>query len=125
MSFLGTSRRSERAEGHDPMKMFTGQQKWQGSKHHWIKRHSLSIALITLLTVQTIYAVWSGLYVWDRERPFGDDVAPLGRDFWIWWSWEYNVSLVVDTYGVILVVLLTKWLYEQGSEESRTSTGRD
>lgn len=37
----------------------------------------------------------------------------------------YNVSLVADTNVVILVVLLTKWLYEQGSEESKTSSARD
>jgi hypothetical protein len=36
----------------------------------------------------------------------------------VWWGWEYQVSLVADTYGVILVVLLTKWLYERGSAES-------
>ena len=48
----------------------------------------------------------------------GDHAKGWPSDFWIWWSWEYNVSLLADTFGVILIVLLTKWLYEQGSEES-------
>jgi hypothetical protein len=100
------------------MKMFTGQPKWQGREHHWIKRHSLSIVLAILLTVQTAYAVWSGVYVWDREQPLGPEIPSLGRDFWIWWSWEYNVSLVADTFGVLLIVVLSKWLYEAGSSES-------
>lgn len=100
------------------MRMFTGEQKWQGREHHWIKRHSLSLVLAVLLTTQTAYALWSGVYVWDREQPLGDGIESLGSDFWIWWSWEYNVSLVADTFGVLLIVVLSKWLYEEHSSES-------
>jgi hypothetical protein len=101
------------------MKMFTGRQKWQGPEHPWFKRHSLSVVLTVMLITQTSYAIWSGVYVWDRERPFGDDVSALGREFWVWWSMEYNISLVADTFGVLLIVVLSKWLYEVGSSESR------
>lgn len=100
------------------MKMFTGRRKWQDEESHWIKRHSLSLVLTALLIAQTIHAILAGIYVWNREQPLGDDIAALGREFWIWWSWEYNVSLVADTFGVLLIVVLSKWLYEEGSAEN-------
>lgn len=84
----------------------------------WFSRHSLSIVLLTLMTVQTAYALWAGHHVWLSEsRTHGENAAGWPKDFWIWWSWEYNVSLVADTFGVLLIVLLTKWLYEEGSDE--------
>ncbi|HAS11590.1 MAG TPA: hypothetical protein DCS55_13920 [Acidimicrobiaceae bacterium] len=101
------------------MKMFHGQLKWQGEEHSWVKQHSLSLVLGTLMTVQTIYAVWAGSYVFSREQPLGEGIPTFGREFWAWWSWEYNVSLVADTFGVLLIVLLSKWLYEEGSAESQ------
>ena len=100
------------------MKMFTGRQKWQDAEHHWIKRHSLSLVLTALLIVQTVHAIVAGVYVWNREQPLGDGIPALGSEFWIWWSWEYNVSLVADTFGVLLIVVLSKWLYEEGSAEN-------
>ena len=106
-----------------PVKMFRGRLKWQGQEHGWFKRHSLSLVLVTLMTVQTLYAVWAGSYVFSREQPFGDGVPTFGREFWAWWTWEYNVSLVADTFGVLLIVLLSKWLYEEGSAESNGSDG--
>ena len=100
------------------MKMFNGQRKWQGEEHGWIRQHSLGLTLAAMLLAQTLYAVWSGVYVFSREEPFGPGVPTLGREFWAWWSWEYNVSLVADTFGVFLIVMLSKWLYEEGSAES-------
>lgn len=100
------------------MKMLHGHRKWQGEEHGWIKQHSLGLALAAMLVVQTLYAVWSGVYVFSREEPFGPGVPTLGREFWAWWSWEYNISLVADTFGVFLIVMLSKWLYEEGSAES-------
>jgi hypothetical protein len=100
------------------MKMFTGRQKWQGEAHPWFKRHSLSLVLTALLVAQTVLAIFSGVYVWNREQPLGDGIAALGPEFWIWWTWEYNISLVADTFGVLLIVVLSKWLYEQGSAEN-------
>lgn len=103
------------------MKMFQGQRKWQGEEHHWIKRHSLSLVLIALMTAQTGHAIWAGAYVFSREQPLGQGIPTFGREFWAWWSWEYNISLVADTFGVLLIVMLSKWLYEQGSAESSQS----
>lgn len=80
--------------------------------------HGLSVVLVVLMAVQTALALWTGAHVFAEEQPFGKGVDPWSGDFWIWWTWEYNVSLVADTFGVLLVVLLTKWLNEKGSSES-------
>lgn len=74
------------------------------------QKHSLSIVLAALLIVQTLYALWSGYVVWQAD--------PVS-EFWIWWSWEYNISIVADTFGVILIVLLSKRLREVGSAEDK------
>ena len=85
----------------------------------WWRDHSLSLIIGAILIVQTAYAVWSGSFVFAREQPFGQNVLPWSRGFWMWWTWEYNVSLVADTYGVLLIVLLSKWFKEVGSAESQ------
>lgn len=105
------------------MRLFVGEHKWSGEDHSWIKQHSLGLTLAVLLVLQTLYAIWAGTYVFSREEPLGPGVPTLGREFWAWWSWEYNVSLVADTFGVLLIVMLSKWLYEQDSAESERSNG--
>jgi hypothetical protein len=81
------------------------------------QRHSLSIVLGTILIAQTCLALWAGNHVWVGEQTTHGD--PLDyREFWIWFVWEYNISLVADTFGVILIVLLSKRLEEEGSAES-------
>jgi hypothetical protein len=81
------------------------------------QRHSLSIVLAIILLAQTLLALWTGHSVWvDDQTVHGQ---PLDyRDFWIWFIWEYNISLVADTFGVILIVMLSKRLEEEGSAES-------
>lgn len=82
------------------------------------------MVLATILVVQTAFALWAGHQVWLTEsRDHGSNVNGWPSDFWIWWSWEYNVSLVADTFGVILIVLLSKWFYEVGSAESTKENG--
>lgn len=100
------------------MGLLSGEAKWQGRQYSWVARHSLGLVLAVLLIAQTIYAVWSGSIVWANEDPFQAKDPALTADFWVWWSWEYNVSLVADTFGVLLIVMLSKWFYEQGSAES-------
>ncbi|KQV26650.1 MULTISPECIES: hypothetical protein [unclassified Microcella] len=81
------------------------------------QRHSLSIVLAAILVVQTLVAVLAGHHVWVGEQEHAG--APLeASEFWIWFFWEYNISIVADTYGVILIVLLSKRLVEKGSAES-------
>ena len=100
--------------------LFPGRRKWQdASKHGWLKRHSLGLVLAAMLFVQTAHAIWAGHLVWISEgADHGKTLSGWPADFWVWWSWEYNVSLVADTFGVFLIVMLSKWLYEQGSSES-------
>lgn len=44
--------------------------------------------------------------MWVSEQADHGSKGMMGpKDFWIWSSWEYNVSLVADTFGVILIVL--------------------
>ena len=83
----------------------------------WWRDHSLSLVIAALLLAQTVWALITGAYVFAREQPFGSDVVAWSGGFWIWWSWEYSISLVADTYGVLLIVLLSKWLREVGSSE--------
>lgn len=85
----------------------------------WWRDHSLSLIIAAILIVQTGYAVWAGSYVFGRERPFGDRVVTWSSDFWVWWSREYNISVLADTYGVLLIVVLSKWFREVGSAESK------
>lgn len=87
----------------------------------WWRDHSLSLVLAAILFAQTIWALWSGSYVFARERPLGESVTTWSDGFWIWWGWEYMVSLVADTYGVLLIVLLSKWFREVGSAEDKGS----
>lgn len=83
----------------------------------WWYDHSLSLALAAILIVQTALAIWTGAYVYGHEQPFGKGSGPWSEGFWMWWVYEYNVSLVADSFGVILIVLLSKWLRERGSSE--------
>lgn len=83
----------------------------------WWYDHSLSIVLVLLLIAQTTHAIWTGWYVFGNEQPFGKSVTPGSYGFWMWWTYEYNVSLVADSFGVLLIVILSKWLRERGSSE--------
>lgn len=80
--------------------------------------HSLSLVLGAILLVQTVHAVVAGAYVFARELPLDPDVVTWSQGYWVWWSWEYNISLVADTFGVLLIVLLSKWFREVGSSEN-------
>ena len=90
----------------------------QTREGNWLERHSLSVVLGVLMVVQTLLAVYDGAEVFTLEQPLGDGVALWSWDFWSWWRWHYNVSLVADSFGVLLVVLLTKWLYEKDSSQT-------
>jgi|GEM_PF-2465418 len=84
----------------------------------FLERHSLSLVLAAILVAQTVAAIFAGHHIWVGEQEAHG--APLDAgEFWIWWFWEFNVSLVADTYGVILIVLLSKRLEETGSAESK------
>lgn len=82
------------------------------------QRHSLSIVLATILVVQTVLAILAGHHIWAGDQEHAGEPLDAG-EFWIWFFWEYNISIVADTYGVILIVLLSKRLVEKGSVESK------
>jgi hypothetical protein len=81
------------------------------------ERHSLSLVLAAILVAQTALALWAGHSVWVDDQAVHDQPLDYGT-FWVWFIWEYNISLVADTFGVILIVLLSKRLEEEGSAES-------
>ncbi len=82
------------------------------------QRHSLSIVLAAILIAQTVLAILAGRHIWVGDQEHAGEPLDAG-EFWIWFFWEYNISIVADTYGVILIVLLSKRLVEKGSAESK------
>ena len=70
----------------------------RGRKRSFLRRHSLSLASIGVLSV------WIGLY-----RVYGPGTH--------WGSFFGNA--IADWTGVVVMVLATKYLYERGSAESR------
>lgn len=85
----------------------------------WWKDHSLSIVLIALLLIQTIISIFAGHIDWMATNQ-DHDVMVTGwpGDFWIWWTYEYSTSIVADTYGAFILVMLSKWFIERGSSET-------
>jgi hypothetical protein len=77
----------------------------------WWIDHSLSLVIGAILALQLTVSVFTGIRVWVAEGSQGS--------FWTWWFHEINLSTLADTFGVLLIVLLSKWLYERGSNESK------
>ena len=78
----------------------------------WWRDHSLSLVIGTILAIQTAVSLWTGRAEWSAS-------ADSHTEFWRWWLYEYTTSVVADTYGVLLIVLLSKWFVERGSVESK------
>ena len=84
----------------------------------WWRDHSLSLVIGAILLLQTAWVLWTGHAEWvSQQADHGNPAAGWPLEFWQWWSFEFINSLVADTYGVLLIVLLTKWFYERGSDE--------
>lgn len=84
----------------------------------WWRDHSLSLVVGSILLAQTIWVIVTGHAEWvSQQQDHGAPSAGWPGEFWKWWSFEFVNSLVADTYGVLLIVLLTKWFYERGSDE--------
>lgn len=101
-----------------PMSNSTGLFPARKRRGVWWRDHSPSLVVETLLLAQAVWVVFIGHAV---GLPAGRPTAsrsPAGRlEFWQWWSFELVNSHVADTSGVLLIVLLTKWFYERGSDE--------
>ena len=90
------------------------------SKFDWVKGHSLSIALVVVLILQSwaFYKLRLPEWVAD-QRDHGIKSPKIWPDFWAHYWGEYMVSILADTYGALILVLFSKWFFEKGSMESR------
>ena len=100
--------------------ILSGKPRFHGS---WIRNHSLSIVLIVLLVVQSVIFHFTELPDWIGEQQSHGEPTALWPAYWLHYSAEWFVSILADTYGALLLVLLTKWFFEQGSAESQGSAG--
>jgi len=70
------------------------------------------------MALQTVISILAGHHVWAGEQVVnGLDPSDMS-EFWIWWSFEYHISLVADVFGAVLLVVLTKYFREQDSNEN-------
>jgi hypothetical protein len=101
--------------------VLAGQPRFQGS---WVREHSLSLVLAALLVVQSLVFHLTELPDWVGEQQAHGGSTRLWPAYWLHYSAEWFVSVLADTYGALLLVLLTKWFFEQGSSESQGSDGQ-
>jgi hypothetical protein len=83
----------------------------------WLRKHSLGLALTAMFVLMTAFTIVTGIPEFRTEQ--ADHGQPFAWPaFWLWWSHEYMLSLVADVFGALILVLMTKRLYEIGSAES-------
>ena len=87
----------------------------------WFHRHSLSLVLTALLVVQSVIFHFTRLPDWVSEQQAHGEPTALWPAYWLHYTAEWFVSVLADTYGALLLVLFTKWFFEQGSAESQGS----
>ncbi len=97
--------------------------RWNDSEKWWF-RHSLSLILVALLVIQTVVFHFTELPDWTAQQQAHGDSTALWPAYWLHFTAEWFVSVLADTYGALLLVLLTKWFYEEGSAESQDSGGQ-
>lgn len=83
----------------------------------WWHKHGLGITLGLIFATITATTIIVGYQEYASEQ--ADHGQPPGDGFWLWWTFEYSMSLVADVFGAILLVVLTKRLREIGSAESK------
>lgn len=91
--------------------------RWDESDN-WFKRHSLSLVLTAVLVAQTVGFHLTRLPEWVADQRAHGGSTALWPQYWWHFSSELFASVLADTYGALILVLLTKWFYEQGSSES-------
>jgi hypothetical protein len=101
------------------MSVFPSQGRRWADHDNWFLRHSLSLVLVAILLLQSVAFHFTRLPEWVSDQTAHGGSTGLWPAYWLhYWS-EWFVSVLADTYGALLLVLLTKWFYEQGSEESK------
>lgn len=78
--------------------------------------------LVAILLAQSVVFHFTRLPEWLGDQKVDGQPTALWPDYWLHYSSEWFVSVLADTYGALLLVLLTKWFYEQGSSESKGSS---
>ncbi len=101
--------------------ILTGEPRFKGS---WIRDHSLSLVLTALLVVQSLVFHFTELPDWVGEQRAHGESTALWPAYWLHYTAEWFVSVLADTYGALLLVLFTKWFFEQGSAESEGSRAK-
>lgn len=84
----------------------------------WIREHSLGLVFTTMFTAMLVGTLALGPKEWRAERQL-DPATPINTDFWHWWVFQTDLSLQADVFGGLLLVLLTKHLWERGSAEAK------
>jgi len=87
----------------------------QGS---FVRRHSLSIALLIVFIGQCVIVWYSGYADWKSDQITHKQDVAIWPGYTIYFVYQMAVSIVADTYGALLLVLFAKWFYEAGSPES-------
>lgn len=80
----------------------------------WYVRHSLSLILAGMMIAQMVLYHYTVYPVWKADQTGG----PTTSYALYYWS-EWLVSVLADTYGALLLVILTKYFYESKSAASK------
>ncbi len=80
--------------------------------YRWWREHSLSITLAGFLLAFMAVSFATGVAQFTVEQP-----PFTWGAFWTWWTYETVTSLEADVFGFLLIVLLSKKLWERGSSE--------
>lgn len=84
-----------------------------------IRRHSLSIALVAALLALLGFLLAVGPTVYRVDHELGPaEPLPTGP-YWLWWTFELAMSIIADVFGPLLLVLLTKHLWETKTPEAK------
>lgn len=75
----------------------------------WWVDHSLSIVLIGVLILMTTLSMLSGYQVYMEE-----DTELV---FLVWYAFEWLTSTLADSFGLVLIIILSKYFFERNSDE--------
>lgn len=89
-----------------------------------LKKHGLSLILVSILVLQSVDYFFIGHKNWtEQQRVYakilGEPAKLSYGEYLSTYRAEMMVSLLADTYGAILLVILTKKFREAGSAESK------
>jgi hypothetical protein len=84
----------------------------------WWRDHSLSLVIAAILTLQLTMVLGFGWLRYSSDQRMHSQPIEMRGYLVEVAAYELPLSLVADTYGVLLIVVLSKWLRERGSAES-------